>query len=320
MNSSTSKSLLFIGLDGSNPLAFLAALGALRTFQKMNPVSSVKLGWKIEDNAWRPFLASHELPNESEQFCDSMSEWLSTPPQASLFSESEIGDNLTISPLRFHSLAQQHLNSVTANELESIAALEFLAAFGTDATHQPHSKDRTLMQDSALRTMSGAGHQHFLKFMREIIANTSSSHLFSTLFRTWTYEDEGRGMNLRWDPNDDRRYAMRWKNPSSDPAVTMRGANRLAMEGIPFFPGATMVTQFQTTGFRVRRGAYWSWPIWESPLELAVIQGLLQVAAISETVSPEQRTTLSRQGIAAIFKSQRITVGKFRNFTPAKSV
>ena len=175
------------------------------------------------------------------------------------------------------------------------------------------------MQDTDLRTMSGAGHQHFIKFMREIINNTTSQHLHETLFQNWKYGDEGRGMNLRWDPIDDRRYAMRWKNPSSDPAATMRGANRLAIEAMPLFPTAPMGAELQTTGFRSKRGCFWSWPVWDCELELPVIQSLLQLAMLTDLDLREQMPEARHAGIAAVFKSQRITIGKFRNFTPAKA-
>jgi hypothetical protein len=118
---------------------------------------------------------------------------------------------------------------------------------------------------------------------------------------------------------------MRWKNPSSDPAVTMRGANRLAIEALPLFPTAPMSNELVTTGFRFQRGAFWSWPIWEPTIELSIVRSLLQLSAISDEKKTEDqaesnRTNLFALGVTTIFRSQRITIGKFRNFTPAKSV
>ncbi len=173
------------------------------------------------------------------------------------------------------------------------------------------------MQDTALRTMSGAGHQHFVEFLVNIIRNTESSHLYSTLFEFWRYDDEGRGANLRWDPIDDRRYAMRWKNPSADAARSMRGANRLAIEAIPFFVTAPMGGRLETTGFRTRKGTFWFWPIWEPAIDAQAVITLLQLAAVS---SGTLDGSLVSRGIKVVYRSQRITVGKFRNFTPAQPV
>lgn len=314
-------SIVLSGLNGSNPLAFLAALGTLRTCVTMYPDSEFRMGWDVIEGAWRPRLSCRGHDVDKNSLCDAMADWLAAPLQCDLL--EAIGDNLTLHPARFRELARQAYQSGThlGNGLRT--SLDFLAAFGSDATYQSHSKDRSLIQDTALRTMSGAGHQHFIKFMREIIANTTAEHLHATLFEPWSYRDEGRGMNLRWDPLDDRRYAMRWKNPSSDPAVTMRGANRLAIEGLPLFPTAPMGNDLETTGFKSisKRGTFWTWPIWKPAITLASVRSLLQHPAWQPgQAEPADEDLLGKLGVATLFRSQRITVGKFRNFTPAKSI
>ena len=307
------------GLNGSNPLAFLTALGLLRAIETMFPERLMKLGWQNNGGVWRPFLQFNGPEFEKETICELLAEYLGSTLQLKLL--SELGDNLTVSPLNFREHSLRHLDEACQGNPESHVALQYLACFGTDATHQPHSKDRSLMQDTALRTMSGAGHQHFVKFMRDIVADTSAYQIYATLFDSWTYSDNGRGMNLRWDPIDDRRYAMRWKNPSSDAAQSMRGANRLAIEAIPFFATAPVGSRLETTGFRTKRGSFWSWPIWSSPLNPDVIKCMLRQADLTRReMTPEQQEVLEARGIAAVFRSQRITVGKFRNFTPAQSV
>lgn len=316
---STLATLSLDGLDGSNPLAFLTALGLLRSMETMFPERIVKLGWRVVDGVWRAFIQFRGPEFEQEELADSLAEHLESTLQLKVL--NELGDNLTMSPGDFHTLSLKHLFDACSANPESHVALQYLACFGTDATHQPHSKDRSQMQDTALRTMSGAGHQHFLKFMRDIIADTSAYQIYATLFDAWTYSDNGRGMNLRWDPIDDRRYAMRWKNPSSDAAQSMRGANRLAIEAIPFFATAPVGDRLETTGFRVQRGSFWSWPIWDSPMNSDVIKCMLRQSQLTQReMSSEQKATLEARGVVAVFRSERITVGKFRNFTPAQSV
>src|SRR5690606_35990470 len=89
--------------------------------------------------------------------------------------------------------------------------------------------------------------------------------------------DEGRGMNLRWDPIDDRRYALRWENPSADPSKTMRGANRLAIEALPLLPTMPINSRLGTTGFQGSgtRDTFFTWPIWSVPLNMPVVASLL---------------------------------------------
>lgn len=299
------------GISGANPLGFLAALGAFRVLNDCCD-GELSMGWKMSAGSWRPYISGLHM-NEGE-ICHLLHTHLLDSAWSMLF--QEIGDNLTISPMRFNEIAVEFSSGASEDLNIAMESLDMLAALGTDTVHQPHSKDRTLMQDTALRTMSGAGHQHFIKFILGIIAATDESHYQSTLFDTWRYNDEGRGLNLRWDPLDDRRYATRWKNPSSDASVTMRGANRLAIEALPFMTVALVGRRAETTGFHSNN---WIWPIWDGELVLPVVSTVLQMSNLAGRDASE-RLELANRGVVERFMSRRITVGKFRNFTPAQSI
>src|SRR5947209_20011034 len=115
--------------------------------------------------------------------------------------------------------------------------------------------------------MSGAGHQHFLEFMKWIVERTGPDHLEKTLFRPWRYDDPVQNQTLRWDPADDVRRALRWRDPSGDPQRSRRGgmlgANRLAIEGLPLLPTIPVGRTLRTTGFSGRGSGttYWTWPL-----------------------------------------------------------
>lgn len=299
------------GISGANPLGFLAALGAFRVLSNCSD-RELTMGWEMSAGRWRPYITG--LSGSQSEICDSLHSHLQDSAWTKLF--RAIGDNLTISPMRFSDIAVEFFSETIDNLSVSAESLDMLAALGTDTVHQPHSKDRSLMQDTALRTMSGAGHQHFIKFILSIIATTGESHYQSTLFETWRYTDEGRGLNLRWDPIDDRRYATRWKNPSSDASVTMRGANRLAIEALPLMTVALVGQRAETTGFHSNN---WIWPIWDGELGLPVVSTVLQMASL-EGRDAKARQELASRGVVERFMSRRITVGKFRNFTPARAM
>lgn len=188
---------------------------------------------------------------------------------------------------------------------------DFLAAFGCESV----TDDKGLIQDTSLRTMSGAGHQHFLGFMRTLISDTTSEELHAAMFLPWRYVDPRPSM--RWDPADDRRYAMRWDDPSGDPIRTVRGANRLAIEALPLLPTMPVGADLATTGFSrlVDRGIYWSWPIWDRPVIVEVVRSLLAYDELQR--QPPDRRQLSAMGVREIYRSRRITQGKYRNFTPS---
>jgi len=325
----TPSSLTLTGIDGSNPLGFLAALGTLRVLATGEQSNYIRMHWEEHSGAWRAVLSSHfEL--DEDNVIDRLTTLLATPPQLPLF--EQIGPNLTISGHRFRNLAQQAVDACHQVPRHSTrperTAVDFVAAFGCDTLTVDGDPDST-MQDTALRTMSGAGHQHFIAFMCELITSTDAGHLRSTLFAPWEYLDAGRGANLRWDPSDDRRYAVRWKNPSTDPNMTMRGANRLAIEALPLFTTIPSRQTLETTGFtnRHREGVRWTWPIWTVPIDLETCRSLLQSSELQPpsfqapaTEYSNWRSALVCRSVAAIFQSQRITIGKFRNFTPSRSL
>ena len=316
------------GLDGSNPLGFLAALGAFRVLDLQLQNAKPRMHWEIFNGAWRPILTGDRESFNEESIIEGLDSYLSDPPQMELL--KEIGNDLTINGKRLAALAAKSLAECNCHRSNEVAfrriPCDFLASFGCDAITADGTPDSNI-DDTALRTMSGAGHQHFVLFMREIVEKTNADHLRSTLFERWTYEDAGRGLNLRWDPADDRRYALRWKNPSNDPNVTVRGANRLAIEALPLFSTAPDGRKLQTTGFtqRWRQGVRWTWPIWTRPVSLDTARSIIQLSDLQppkmdadESIVTNWRSRLEHLGIAVVLQSQRITTGKFRNFTPAK--
>ena len=307
--------LVLTGLDGSNPLAFLAALGTLRTLSLAWPERKVKMHWAQHAGAWRPVIAA-----DSELTPDVCSSVL----QQNLCRMTghlalTLGDNLNVSAEEFRKYAVKTTMAAHSSReaMERIAA-DFAAAFACDAL----VNEQMTVQDNALRTMSGAGHQHFLAFMRDIISSTQVEHIEKALFRPWKYDDPITKQSLRSDPSEDSRYALQWRDPSGDPTRkergTMLGANRLAIEGIPMITSAPQGKTLRTVGFAGRgaRETYWTWPIWCTPIPLDVCRSLLGcslLAGVDRSTIP----ALKCMGIQSVFRSQRITTGKFRNFTPA---
>ena len=303
-----SRALVLSGLDGGNPLAFLAAVGTLRVVTRAAPSAGWTMSWKVNDGHWSPVLLGSMSVTE-----DGLIELL-MPALKTMDGDPALGfaDDLTIGREQFRGVAQDAHRAATPTDRHFA---DFVAAFGSDSLSVSR-KDQ--IQDTALRTMSGAGHQHFLKSMRELVEATDSIHLKDSLFAPWRYLDPRP--SLRWDPVDDRRHALRWKSPSGDAVQTMRGANRLAIEALPLLPTAPGEHKLHTTGFSDRRGegVQFTWPIWDAPLNVEVVRSLLSLAEIQEP-RPD-RAALAERGVVEVYRSQRITVDKYRNFTSAAPV
>lgn len=295
-----------IGLDGRNLLGYLAALGTLRVLTLAEPETAVRMRW-IDKGWWRP-VVHHPRINTGEELVRAV--------EAKVCGESSInpawgiGKDLTLARIGF----ARHLRAqASAATLDLRGAADFLTAFGSDVLGTGAKKE--LMSDTEFRTMSGAGHQHFLGFMTELASGCRTEHLARALLGPWDYADDRP--SLRWDPADYRPHALRADDPSGDPIKTMRGANRLAIEALPLFPTAPEGRRIRTVAFRDReRKTEVTWPIWIEPLSLSAAASLLA----SEDVQKADRSTMTRRGIAQVFRARRFTDGKYRNFSPAKAV
>lgn len=303
------------GLDGGNPLAFLAALGSLRTSSLQWPEVVTRMAWVKDEGSLHPRL-SLELDVSDDEWLAGISSALCRMVGHPALA---IADDLTIACAHFRNAA---LAAQTVAKPEDRRFADFVAAFGNEVveTHA-NGKKTGKISDTAFRTMSGSGHQHFLGTMRILVSDTKDAHLRKALFLPWRYDDPVEKHTMRWDPNDDVRYALQWRNPSGDPerkdAGSIWGANRLAIEALPLFPTGPHGKRLETTGFTQRReqGVAWTWPIWSGALTLDTIRSLLTLPVLQEQ-SPN-RLRLGKIGVVEIFRCQRITQGKFRNLTQA---
>ncbi len=316
------EGLVLGGLDGANPLAFLAALGTLRGLTIACSESRVCLYWSQED-AWRPTVQVNGGSPTQEEVLDALDRFIDMRPGHDALS---IGNNPSVPASEFHDRACAVAEAASPS-FEDRAATDFMAAFGCEAVIHTRGTYKGLIQDTALRTMSGTGHQYFLKTMRDLTGRATVDHLRRSLFEPWRRQDPQ--FSLRWDPEEDRRYALRWKDPSEDKvsakgersgAPTEWGANRLAFEALPLFPVMPLGPMVQTTGFSGNRSknTFWTWPIWDAPIGLDTVRSLLALRKLrGDNLAHEE---LAAMGIVQVFRSRRITTGQYRNFTPSAPV
>ena len=298
--------LVLNGLDGSNPLGFLAAVGTLRTVASVESEANWRMKWVALDGSWFPVLSATGAVSRRE-----LIELLFASLRRDATPEFEFAKNLNVTPAEFGKVAR---NAQCRASNGDRRYADFVASFGCELFMARNGKS---IQDTDLRTMSGTGHQHFLGTMRQLVVQTEAGDLLRSLFEIWDYADDKLG--LRWDPEEDRRYALRWDNPSGDATKTMRGANRLAVEALPLLPTVPGNLGLETTGLsRVDKAVLFTWPIWEGALSLEVVRSLLAFHEFQKADPDGAR--LHAIGVVAAYRSQRITIGKFRNFTQSHPV
>lgn len=292
-----------VGLNGENPLAFLASVGVLRILSQSWPDCHVRMTWEAT-TSWKPILIV-EKECSSEEVVDALTKSLEGRKDA--FEFNRLGKDLPVPCSAFVEVARSAIVQVSQRHRTTA---DFLAAFGSEGCPVDD-----LIQETALRTMSGAGHQHFLGSMQEIAGCTTAEHCRSALFEAWSYRDSRPSM--RWDPQDDRRYALRASDPGNSnqsPIQTMRGANWLAIEALPCFPTIPTDHGAKTRAlYGTGVSTILCWPIWKVPISIQALGSLL--AHVEIQAEKPRREHLQPLGVCEVFHSRRLTVGRFRSFT-----
>lgn len=311
------------GLEPDNLLAFLALLGLLRALEA---APDTALGPRIHWDGLplRPVLTLNR-PMTQTEIAQTAADGCMT-----LAADHDFGE---VSDVTFDRATARALLSEPARtgDIGRSAVLDSLCSDGA-------TKDDQKVLPSPLVAMFGQGHQHFLSRLREVPTGVlptklaklktkpdlnTPNRIAAALFAPWRRQDETN--SFRWDPQEDRRYARRFADPSSDPGLTEHGANRLAAVGLAALPGAATLRRGRLQFLNIATemapgtaGRFVTWPIWRRPTSLASLQALLGHPALA--ADPPGKDAMQSLGIAEIRRCRRIQVGKFLNFTRAETL
>lgn len=295
------------GIDGANPLGFLAAAGTLSTAAG-SFCPDATLSWRRVWGSWRPVLRG--CPDEEGSFCDKITKALKGANSEPFEYEKKL-------PFEAARLAEVLRRTKANARPEDRRTVDFLAAFGCEVC-----EDKGVFEDTFFRMVrsgDSAG-QGLLFYALAIRQAVDATQIHRTLFRTWDYVDDG--FSLRWDPLEDQRYALRWDDPSKNKNPyaprNMRGANALALEALPLFPTAPVGKRLETTGFsRQGRRIFFSWPIWEASVGMATLRSVLSMREIHKKTP--SREHLRAQGIVEVYRCRRIEPNQYyRNFATSE--
>lgn len=268
---------------------------------------------KLKGNARKEAIEAEVEPLRRE-YERRRSGWLKTLAAAVPRGELALGKRIDCTGDEYRQHAATMLEDARADDR---SAVDLLAAFGTDACV---GEKNDVITPTWFQFITGSGHQFFLKTARDLMAEVSAERVHKTLFDAWSYPDEG--LSMRWDPSEDRRYALMDRDPTAagNKPRTMWMANLLGYRALPLFPvaprkrGPAVVAWTREDG-----GPAFRWPIWEFAASVDTVRSLLGLA-----LEDGESAALRARGIAAVFRARRIKVGggatyKF-NFTPARAV
>lgn len=320
------------GFDGRNLLAFLSALGTHLVLDRKAALIARLLGGGAESStvnhcpkaqavrmSWSPhtFRPTLYLPSQEESCVPSadripvIQNCLVRVLHHALAQKVHAGE---LPPWKnIKGLSQQELRDHLFAPAASIARskcrrpwADFVTGLASDAIATGSEKEYT-----ALCVITGDSHQDFLGFMNDLRKLVTAEHLSSALFFPWRYREQGKA--FRWDPNEDRRYALRASDPAKGPnkeIPSMWGANRLAFEALACFPCFPKGRHLRTTAFE---DTTINWPLWSPAIDLTTLRSLLAHPAVVQ----RDAHALGAMGVFAVASSRRTPVGRKRTFGPA---
>lgn len=295
------------GLTADNLLAFLALLGLMRALDTERPEWRPRVAWR--GPPWRAAL--HIDANvDASAVAGAADAGVLRLGQAYSF---EGHKNIDYTGEEFRRLALDA--TITASSSDRRRA-DVLGALATDVNLKPDGK----VQATALCAIFGQGHQNFLERLRQLAhdrpaRNDGSVKIAEALFEDWRYED--LAATFRWDPQEDRRYALGFADPSGQKIRTVAGANRLAVIGLPLFAAVPTGRGVKTVGVqRSGRVSSITWPVWVQALSLSAVRALLDHPEL--LVDQPDRSHLAQHGVGGLMRARRTQFGKYFSFEPAR--
>lgn len=319
------------GLEPDNLLAFLSLLGLLRALEiddreredeeKLRP----RAAWDLDIPPLRPrvFLGRAATSEELLERVVKGLEILTAVP--------DFGGRKNLNYSRNECRALL-IKEAKAARVDAREYVDLLAALMSDASIKDDKEES--VDPTPLCLLFGQGGQCFLERLvngskelappprgkgKKAKTISASECLNEALFHPWHRSDPKSLSSFRWDPEEDVRYALMAGDPTDSAYATgtQHGANRLAAVGLS---ALTLVPEMRAGrvrpsiigGLSGADGFSFAWPIWREPATLASIRALLSHPDLRK---PEGLTHL---GVDQVLVVQRISVGKFTNFSRAR--
>ncbi len=330
----TTGSVRLPGLDGSNPLGFLAALGVLRTLDyaargRHRPLP--RLRW-VEAGYWQAEIqgeADVGLDDVIAAILEDKASWADDP--ALMLAYDSTGNELLdpragsqgvvrdLKPrpagmrlfLERLVVRAEDPDLGFAHRLAVQRSLETAGFYGSEVVQDNNGNTKPFALHFS------AGQQTFLKAVAQLQGGIGEADIAEALSGPW--RGASKLPSMSWDATVARIYALRASDPSGEKRGSNPGADWLAFIGLGFLSAVPHRGALFTTGVRGGwKNGLFTWPVWTPSLTGRVVRSLLALQDL-QGVSIRERAI---RGIGAVFSSRitRSEQGGYGGFSPAQVV
>ncbi len=244
------------GIDGTNPLGFLAALGTLGALDRIVG-GEARLHW-TETVLPRPVVTGvGSIEEIIDHVLADRDRWIDAPAL-----EWNMMADIKLSSSELHEYACVCRDADDGGRSAGLfAGLLAEGSYDGKGASKPSDLHFT------------AGQQKFLSMARELRDGLNRDRLVEALVGPWRFDS--KLPSLGWEISDDRVYALSASDPSRGKKLSVPAAEWLGLCGLALVPVAATPAGTHTSGGTGtwKRGA-WSWNLWTQPASRFVVPSL----------------------------------------------
>lgn len=302
--------LLLRALDGTNPLGFLAALGALDATARGNRHATLR--W-TDDIVPQAMLGGVETTDDLLEVLDEdRLSWAKSLvlryPKTKPLPDAKPAERV------LRDWFQSAYATDRAVDADMLCAIVAEGAFDGNAKAKPSHLHFT------------AGKQQFLEMVRELSSAVTKDMLKEAVDGPWEYKS--RLPSLSWDARGERLYAIRATDPADEKRLGVPGADWLAFRGLIFYPVSSVDGSLRTSACnRNWKHSAFRWPLWSVPASRDVVRSLVADRSLVSEHSPNrprrlQPRDLTARGITRLLESpiRRNDNGGYGSFSGAETL
>ena len=299
------------GLEGTNPLGFLAALGVQVLFDSED--QQPRLWWSEDVIPHAVVSSEFDVGRIVEQALVVFPQWLESPALNPGFG-TKVNDTAKFPPDQILIYLERTRAPEPGNRLAAAVVAEG-SLDGAGKVAKPTDLYFT------------AGRLKFLKIARDILTGADRDTLVEGLAGPWTYSSHLS--SLGWDTTDDRIYALAAANPAKEKKLTNPGPEALAILGLSLhavYAGRDLRgrdrTLTQGCAGPWRRGGTYTWPLWTQPATPRAVRSLLAHTTGGDSETRKRSRNFNGWGIRLIMRSgiRRSEQGGYGTFGPPEVV
>lgn len=291
------------GLNGSNPLGFMASVGLLRILDIWvnraqqdaavnDQISSPRLGF-TEDGAFHAWIEHDPVLSDIPGIvARDAHDALGPQPWRLEYEKVEksgtkLVADLKAPPDRFSDYLNSAIDRWLAGQPEQC---DYATAYGTEVSRDGNGNTKPTAF-------------HFTAANQQFLGTVEENR--GKITREWVEESfddrDGKikqGMNLRWDPDAERSRALMGVNPNDDGTTVNAPLEWLAFRSLPAFPCVPVGRRIVTCAVIGRRQdeLRFHWPLWSCGASYASVRTLLLITAGSVEQQKEIRHLIDTHG------------------------